>query len=415
MKPGRRVTSRFAGPPKVSALDVVRRSRGRADTRPERVEAAGGGHAPSAWRQALWLVGLTHLVYFVVAYSATSFLASSSGSSDVGFLEMWTRWDARHFVQVAQYGYTDPRSDPHATAFFPLFPLLVRGLSFTGIPPALAGMLISAAGTVIATAYLFKLAEEDIGPGAGRRAALYLLLFPTAVFLVAPYSEAIFLAGAVSAFYYARRERWHLVALPAAVAMGARAAGIFLLFGLLCEFLRQRDFGARRARPVLLALAGGALPLVAYGAYLARIHGDPLYFFTDQRLGWQRQLTNPIESFITTLHATQVPSGTGTLTNFVIAWRVEIVAAAVGVAFVMWALVKREWGYAAFMGSFMTALMTSSIYFSIPRMLLSFFPIMLFLAGATVRRPERHDLLLVASASLAMLGAVAYTRFAWFF
>lgn len=370
---------------------------------------------PTAWKQALRLVAVTHIVYFVVAYAAASFLASSSGSSDVGFLEMWTRWDARHFVQVAQFGYTDPRSDPHATAFFPLFPLLMKSLSVVGIAPALAGMVISATAAVVASAYLFELAEEDVGESAGRRAVLYLLLFPTAVFLVAPYSEALFLAGTVAAFYYARRERWHLVAFPAAVAMGARAAGVFLLFGLLCEFLRQGDFGRRRLRAVLVALAAGALPLIAYGAYLARIHGDPLYFFTDQRLGWQRELTNPVEAFTTTLHATQVPAGAGALTNFVIAWRVEIIAAALGVGFTVWALVKREWGYAAFMGSFMVALMMSSVYFSIPRMLLSFFPIMLFLASATQRRPERHELLLLLISALAMLGTVAYTRFAWFF
>jgi hypothetical protein len=379
------------------------------------VGAGPPGRDSSAWREALWLVAATHLVYFVAAYLAASFLASSSGSSSVGFFDMWTRWDARHFIQVAEYGYTDPRTDPHATAFFPLFPLLLRGLSFLGVAPALGGMMLNAAGAVVASAYLFKLAEDDVGVGAGRRAVLYFLLFPTGVFLVAPYSEGIFVAGAVAAFYYARQERWHLVALPAAIAMGARAAGIFLLVGLLCELLRQRDLGARRLWTALSALAAGALPLVAYGAYLARVHGDPLYFLTDQRRGWQRDLTSPIESFVTTLQATRAPAGAGALTNFVMAWRVEIVAAAVGVGFTIWAVVKREWGYAAFMGFFMAALMTSSVYLSIPRMLLSLFPIVLFLAGATLRHPLRHELLLVAFTSLALLGTVVYTRYAWFF
>ena len=96
----------------------------------------------------------------------------------------------------------------------------------------------------------YRLAEEEIGRGAGlagphetngagRRASLYLLFFPTAVFLVAPYSESLFLAGAIPAFYYARRKRWIMAGMFAAVAMGARAAGIFLLFGLLVEFVRQ--------------------------------------------------------------------------------------------------------------------------------------------------------------------------------
>lgn len=369
----------------------------------------------TAWRQAVQLVAVTHVLYLLVAYLAISFLASSTGSSSVGFLEMWTRWDARHFIQVAEYGYTDARSDPHATAFFPLFPLLIRGLSAFGLAPALAGMLISAASAVVASAYLFKLAEEDIDVGAGRRAVLYLLMFPTAVFLVAPYSEALFLAGAIPAFYYARRGRWHLVALPAAIAVGARAAGIFVLVGLLFELVRRRDFGRRRLAVALMAVGAATLPLIAYGVYLARIHGDPLYFFVDQRLGWQREPTSPIQAFFTTLHATQVPAGAGNLTNFVIAWRIEIIAVLLGAGVTIWALLKREWGYAAFMGSFMAALMTSFVYLSVPRMLLSFFPVMLFLAAATTDRPQRHEVLLVVFSSLAMLGTVTYTRFAWFF
>ncbi|HZK52083.1 MAG TPA: mannosyltransferase family protein, partial [Actinomycetota bacterium] len=200
--------------------------------------------ASRAWSEALKLVAFTRAIFLGVAYLAASFLAATDGSSDVGVLDMWTRWDARHFLEIAEFGYTDPRTDPHATAFFPLWPLLIRAFSATGLSPALAAMLMSAAASVVAVAYLYRLAEEEpqnggagsAGPqngGAGRRASLYLLFFPSAVFLVAPYSESLFLAGAIPAFYYARRGRWLVSGALAAVAMGARAAGAFLLVGLL--------------------------------------------------------------------------------------------------------------------------------------------------------------------------------------
>lgn len=327
---------------------------------------------------------------------------------------MWTRWDARHFLEIAEFGYTDERSDPHATAFFPLWPLLIRGLSATGLSPALAAMVLSTAASVVAVAYLYRLAEEGQG-GAGRRASLYLLFFPSAVFLVAPYSESLFLAGAIPAFYYARHQRWLVSGAYAAVAMGARAAGAFLLVGLLLEFVRQRDFSGATLRRGLAAGVVALLPLLAFAAYLWQVRGDPLYFFTDQGLGWGRELSGPLEALRATWGATRVDAGEGALTNFVIGWRVEIVAVALGMLSVVWALVKREWGYAGFMGVLLASLMTSSIYLSVPRMLLSMFPIVLFLAEWTGRDAKRHETVLLAFAAIATLGVVAFTRQAWFY
>jgi hypothetical protein len=367
------------------------------------------------WLEALKLVAFSRLVYLGVAYLAASFLASTDGSSDIGILEMWTRWDARHFLEVAEFGYTDPRSDPHATAFFPLWPLMIRGLSATGITPALAAMLLATAANVVAVAYLYRLAEEELGRDSGRRASLYLLFFPTAVFLVAPYSESLFLAGAIPAFYYARRGRWIASGMYAAAAMGARAAGVFLLGGLVFEFVRRRDFSGASFRRALAAAAFALLPLAAFAAYLWRVEGDPFYFFTDQRLGWGRELSGPLEALRATWEGTRVDAGEGVPTNFVIGWRVEIVAVALGILAVLWALIKREWGYAGYMGALLAFLVTSSIYLSVPRMLLSMFPIVLFLAGWSGRDSRRHETVLLVFAAIAMLGVVAFTRQAWFY
>jgi hypothetical protein len=362
------------------------------------------------WREAATLVAVTRAAVLVVAAAAAWYLADSTGPLKEGFLDIWTRWDARHFAQVAEFGYTDPRTDPHATAFFPLFPLLVRALSVSGIDQIAAGMVVSFGASIVACAYLYRLADEEIGPGAGRRAVLYLLLFPTAVFLTAAYSEALFLAGAIPAFYYARRDRWPLVALPAAVAVATRFAGVFVILGLGVELLTRRR--PRRARRHgLLALGAALAPLVAYGVYLAAIKGNPFYFIIDQREGWHREPTNPITSFVRTWETW----GSDQPTNWIFAWRVEIVAAIVGLALVGWALKKREWGYATFMGATMAVLLSSTWYFSIPRMLLSFFPAMLFLAEWARGGSQRHELLVASLAAVAGLGVVVFTHGAWFY
>ncbi len=393
-------------------LDVPPRAREREPVAPE---GATGGRRRVDWKpwvEATKVALVTRLIFLTVAYLATWLLATSTfGAAEEGPLEIWSRWDAAQFIRVAEHGYDSDESDPNGTAFFPLFPLLLRGGIALGLHPVAAGLLINTLATVVALAFLYRLAERDVGPGAGERAILYLSFFPTAVFLVAPYSEALFLAGAIAAFFYAREGRWHLVALPAAVAMGARFAAVYVLFGLLVEFLRQRDFTFERIANATFSLVVGFLPALAYAAYLAHVKGNALQFFVDQDEGWARHYVGLVSSFRTTWDTW----GGGYPTNWMIAWRLEVVAAVIGAGFVLWALKKREWGYGAFMGTLLFTLVTSSYYMSIPRILLSFFPVAIFVAQVTRRSDDRHQWVLLTSASVAILGVVVFTRGAWFY
>ncbi|MEA2516487.1 MAG: hypothetical protein QOG16_325 [Actinomycetota bacterium] len=370
------------------------------------------------WVDAAALVVVTRLIFFAVAFGAAMYLAPGQGPVGEGFLDIWTRWDANHFVVVAEHGWSGPIAEAaRPAAFFPLYPLAMRAGMAIGLAPIAAGLLVSTIATYIACVFLIKLADAEIGPGAGRRAAMYLLLFPTAVFLAAPYSESLFLAGAIPAFYLARQRRWLLASIPAAVAMSARAAGIFLLIGLLFEYIRQgfedHRWGGARLRDAAACLGIGAAPLLAYGLFLQMERGNAFQYMIDQKEGWGRDFpTAPWTAFMATWNTRK---GLDYPTNWIFAWRIEILAAGAGVALTIWALIKKEWGYAAFMGTFIATLMMSTWYFSIPRMLLSFFPAVLLLAAATHERQNDHELVLLAMAPIATLGVVIFTRGAWFY
>ncbi|MBW3595436.1 MAG: hypothetical protein KY391_07635 [Actinobacteria bacterium] len=364
-----------------------------------------------AWLAALRVSLVSRVVFLGVAIAGTWFLSNQEGPLTIGVLDMWHRWDAVHFTDIATFGYFASETDPNAAAFFPLFPLLIDGLMAIGFDPRLAAMLITFVASIVAGAYLYKLADLEVGEGAGRRALLYLFLFPTAVFLVAPYSEALFLAGAIAAFYYARRASWYLVAIPAAVAMGARLAGLFVLVGLAVEFLRQRDFSLQRLAAGAVAGALGLLPLLLYGLFLSRAAGSFFEFKDAQYRGWSRMVVSPIESFLATWNTW----GGSYPANWVFAWRVEILAALVGLFFTLWAFRERYWAYAAYMLVTLGVLMTSTWYFSIPRMLLSLFPIPILLAHYTRGNPERHQNVLLVTAPLATLGVIVFTQGKWFF
>jgi hypothetical protein len=365
----------------------------------------------AAWIETGQILIVTRLGFFALAYAAGwLFSVDSLGPPSSGFLDMWTRWDAQHFISLAERGY-EATGYETSQAYFPLLPLAIRALTYVGIHPVVGGLIISGLASWVACAFLYKLAEREIGQGSGTRAALYLLLFPTAVFLIAPYSEALYLAGAVGAFYFARTGRWLAAGIPAAVAMGARAAGLFLIAGLVVEFFRQRDFSFDRAINAVTGILLGLLPLLGYSLFLVRLKGDPFFFLTAQRVGWGRSFVGPVESFLNTWRTWEG----GYNTNWLFAWRLEVVAAIVGAAVVLWAAIRREWGYATYMGTGLAVLTTSTWYYSIPRLLLTWFPIALFLASFTRSGQKRHDLVVVLLASSAAMGVILYTKSFWFF
>src|SRR5258706_9653254 len=98
-----------------------------------------------------------------------------------------------------------------------------------------AGLVISNVSLLVALAYLARLVAVDRDAGTGTRAALYLLVFPTSIFLSVVYPESLLIALSIGAVYHARQGEW----LPAAV------------FGPLAA--RTRPFiGAAVALPVAI-------------------------------------------------------------------------------------------------------------------------------------------------------------------
>ncbi len=215
------------------------------------------------------------------------------------------RWDSVWYLRIAESGYggnASPRSGhrpllaqdraPRA-AFFPLYPLLVRGVGtlFGGSHAALlvAAYLVSLAAFLAALVLLHRLTELELGRPLARPALLLLAVFPAAVYFGAPYSESLFLMLAVGAFYAARTDRWAWAGACAGLAATTRSAGILLLLPLAMIWWSSRP--RRPARGAWLILA--PLGLAGYAAWLGLVEGDALRFL-DVQDAWSRELSVPL-------------------------------------------------------------------------------------------------------------------------
>jgi Dolichyl-phosphate-mannose-protein mannosyltransferase len=219
-----------------------------------------------------------------------------------GFLNYWAHWDGAWYSEIATEGYG--ARAPESTAFFPLYPLFVRlGSSVTG-GPAVWGVLISLLCTAFALFFIYRIAENLYGVSAARTATLALAFFPTAFFLNAVYTEALFLALTAGAVWAARvRGNLFLAGVFGALAAATRNLGVLLLIPLFFEWARRRRaLGLRGLAGLALVLAG----LVAYAVYLRQRFGDPLVFARQQSAYWERELTGPLTTLGRAWHDAEV-------------------------------------------------------------------------------------------------------------
>jgi hypothetical protein len=195
------------------------------------------------------------------------------------FVNMWSRWDAGWYLSIARDGYEFTPGKPSRTAFFPLYPMLMRGVhsclgSKTHASILLAGLLVSNLALIGALCYLYLLTRLEFDEATAARAVLYVLVFPMTFFFSAVYSESVFIAVVIASFYHARKGQWLLAGLFSALAALARSPGILLLAPLALEYLMQRGFQWRKIRLDVLSLSLGPLALGGYALYLGERFGS---------------------------------------------------------------------------------------------------------------------------------------------
>jgi mannosyltransferase PIG-V len=204
-----------------------------------------------------------------------------------------SRWDAGWYVEIARDCYHYEPAMPSNAAFFPLYPLLIRATHALLFLPnndywwLLSGIVVSNIALLVALGYFRSLLAIDVDQKTASRAIIYLLIFPTTFFFSSVYSESLFLALTVAAFYYGRRNRWLTACILTALATLTRSQGIVVLLPLLIEYLAQRTFRLQQISWNATAFALVPAALFAFVLFLKLTFGSWTIMFDIQN-AWGR-------------------------------------------------------------------------------------------------------------------------------
>lgn len=196
----------------------------------------------------------------------------------------WANFDGEHFIAIAQFGYQQ-----YTHAFFPLYPKIISLIKFipkaTMLHLAVTGLIVSSVSFIGALILFYKLLKLDYAPKFSLGVITILLLFPTAYYFNAVYSESLFLMLVTGSFLFFRKKHYFWAGVFGFLASLTRIFGVLLFASFLIEVFVYK-IPLKRSFWILLIPCG----LLTYMVYLYYSIGDPLAFYNLQLIvGEQHQ------------------------------------------------------------------------------------------------------------------------------
>lgn len=211
-----------------------------------------------------------------------------------------TVWDGRWYERIALHGY--PTSVPQgdfaahtgrqaqsSVAFFPLYPLLMRGLDRV-LPggAAVAGVVLSLIIGALATVLVWLVAEKVAGRRVADRAAVLFAFSPGAFVLSLVYAEGLLIVLSAACLLALLDRRWVLAGVLAALASATRpnatAVAMACAWAAGVAIWKRREW--RAAVAPLLAPVG----MLAFFVFLWWHTGETLIWFRVESQGWGERI-----------------------------------------------------------------------------------------------------------------------------
>jgi Mannosyltransferase (PIG-V) len=374
-------------------------------------------------RVAFWLGAATTLIWDPIRDAAARPPFRAWAALGDWLFDTFAQWDSQWFLHIARHGYDSKQ----ATAFFPLYPLVVRGVSEVLRSDVAAAVLVSLAAGTVAVVVLHKLARPLLGERGATDTVLLVALYPIAFVFTAAYSDGLFLALAAGSFLAATRRRPLLAGVLGGLACGTRLVGLALLPALVVLLWPRGRRGLLALAPLILLPAA----VGAYALYLDRHVGDAWAFLDAQGVYWQRHVHDggPFTGLWFAIrdgyqgaselvqHLPRAP-GAPKHNDQWSSWNVIQLLLLVAAFWLTWVAYRRlGLAYALYSAATLAIVLTSPAdvvpLVSLPRFLLGDFPLFLALAAVCATRPRLRSTLLIGFAAVGGAAAAGFAHHVW--
>lgn len=300
----------------------------------QRLTVIGGLDGPEnrpGWVGRLGQQGLAHPVRTIlVVYLASRLVAVAAlwvaatwfqnpagvGHHDPTIADLLPLWDTVWYRRIVDEGYPLPLpADPatglltySAWAFYPLFPLLIKGLTLIGIPFLAAGVGLNLVLGAVAAVLIWRLlrhpGDRQAHPVRDRLALVAACLWcfhPASSVMLKPYTEplaVVLIAASLLALVHRRYVLVAALALPLGLTRGVAAAvGVVVLGHLVSRGRRELREGTpllagQRVSAALMLVATG-ISGVLWPVIVGLESGIPTAFFEVQKAWGMNPASGP--------------------------------------------------------------------------------------------------------------------------
>lgn len=323
------------------------------------------------------------------------------GEKKEDLLALHEAWDSYWYLDIAQNGYLlkEPGKLSNVV-FFPLYPLLIKTTTPLFLNnPVLSGWFLSSFFLLLSLIYLYKLVKKyhpQINPFLP---VVFLLVFPSAYFFNAVYTESLFLFLSLAAFYYILERRFFAAGIFGLLATLTRSTGVFLFLPFIWEYFMLSEFKItafikKDLIPMLLIPLG----LFAFFLYHFFSFGNFWLFFETQK-NWGRSLSfnfniTPLES-------------SAAVTNF----SLDLFLTGLVLVMTIFIFKKLRFSYGLYILISLFFILGSGSLTSINRYILVLFPIYIF--TASIKNDYFRGAWLLASTLLLALNIILFTNNYW--
>lgn len=353
---------------------------------------------------------ITKVLILIFGAQAYQVVTDQSLNQTNSFFGIWKRWDAAHYLDIAQIGYTATGEHRFMIVFFPLYSAITAVFDTVFDDYLISAFWVSGFASIALGLVFRELVRLDFSEKIAQYSVFFLFIFPTSFVLHIPYTESLFLALSIGCFLAARKKSWILAGVLGGLACLTRVNGLILFPALAFEVWEDhseiRKFNRKWLYLFLIPAGFGIYLFINY-----YITGNPTMFLDYQHEHWNKYLRFPFYGIIETweLIFNQKPSA-AIMTGFE-----ELFFVLIGLFATVFGWRRLRNSYRVWMAANWLLFVSTSFVLSVPRYTLVLFPLFILMAQGAAKNWRLQVLYIVWSILYLSLFVTQFVRGWWAF